>query len=747
MDITILRKYFLYICLGIGFLTEAQEQPEAADQKVGLVLSGGGAKGLAHIGVLKVIDSLGIKVDYIGGTSMGAIIGGLYASGYSAMQLDSLFKAVDFQKLIQDDLPRSARTFYEKEDAERYAITVPFENFKVSLPSGLSKGQNVFNLLAQLTEPVSDIDDFGELPIPFFCIATDVETGQQVKLDKGNLADAITASGAFPSLFEPVELDGRLLIDGGVSNNYPINLVKDMGATILIGVDVQDELRDRDQLTSAPGILLQINNYRTINDMKRKSLQTDVYIKPDIEDFTVISFDQGKKIIENGYVAALKKIENLNEVLSNQKQSYKRPAFKTAQDSIFIKEIQITGDQQYPRGYILGKLRINAPEKTTYEELDQGIKNLSATGNFKSIRYKFVKDGEGDILSMNMNQSELTSFIRLGVHYDNLYKSAALVNFTKKRLFFDNDVASLDLIFGDNLRYNFEYYLDKGRYWSIGLRSRYNSFKQNIQADIFDEQAEGVVELNKIELDVTDFTNQFYIETVIREEFSFSIGAEHKRLKYDTPNLSQNINNNENLTFDKSDYGSLFSQLKFDTYDSKYFPHRGLYFEGDGHLYLFSTDFNDNFSEFAVIKGQIGAAIPISEAFTFGIGSEMGFKIGISDVQSFDFVLGGYGNNLINNFIPFFGYDFLSFGGDSYIKGNLRADYEIFDRNHINFEANFANAGTSIFNEGEWFTEPNFSGYAIGYGLETFLGPIEIKYTWSPEGDVDNVFINLGFWF
>ncbi|NER17154.1 patatin-like phospholipase family protein [Spongiivirga citrea] len=740
-----LKKVLFVAFLCISLLGISQEQTEPLKQKIGLVLSGGGAKGLAHIGVLKVIDSLGIKIDYIGGTSMGAIVGGLYASGYTGNQLDSIFNAVDFAKVIQDNLPRSAKTFYEKEDTERYAVTVPFENFKVSFPSGLSKGQNVFGLIAQLTKHVSDVNDFRDLPIPFFCIATDVETGQAVKLDKGYLADAISASGAFPSLFEPFELDGQMLIDGGVTNNYPINLVKEMGATVVIGVDVQDDLRNREQLKSAPDILLQINNYRTITDMKLKSLQTDVYIKPDISDFTVISFEEGTEIIRKGKIEALAEINKLKALQAKQDEPYIKEKLPSSAPEVFIKNVVVLGDQKYPRGYVTGKLRINTPDTISFEKLDQGISNLAATGNFKSIRYRFQQTKDIDNLILYLNKSEGSSFLRFGLHYDNLYKSAAMVNFTKKRLFLDNDVASLDLILGDNLRYNFEYYIDKGRYWSIGLRSRYNSFKQNIQADVLTDDMGLMLGLNKIELDVSDFTNQFYIETVIKEEFSFSVGAEHKRLKYDTPNLSDN--SDENLVFDNSDYGSVFSQLRFDTYDSKYFPHRGLYFEGDGHLYLFSSDFNDNFSEFAVVKGEIGAAIPVSDQLTVGLGSSMGFKIGISDVQSFDFVLGGYGNNLINNFMPFFGYDFLSFGGDSFIKGNIKLDYEFFDKNHINFEANYANAGISIFNDGEWFTEPNFSGYAIGYGLETFLGPIEIKYAWSPEGKNDNVFFNLGFWF
>ena len=198
--------YILILLLATSIFAQDKAQE---DLKVGLVLSGGGAKGLAHIGALKVIEEAGIRVDYIGGTSMGAIIGALYASGYSANQLDSIFNIVDFNTLIQDDIPRSAKTFYEKDESEKYAITLPFDHFQIGFPSGLSKGQNVYNLLSKLTLHVSDIDDFSKLPIPFFCVATDVETGKEVILDKGYLPRAITASGALPSLFSPVVINDQ----------------------------------------------------------------------------------------------------------------------------------------------------------------------------------------------------------------------------------------------------------------------------------------------------------------------------------------------------------------------------------------------------------------------------------------------------------------------------------------------------------------------------------------------------------
>jgi len=213
--------------------------------KIGLVLSGGGAKGLAHIGVLKVIEEAGVKIDYIGGTSMGAIIGGLYASGYTATQLDSIFNNTDYDAVIQDFIPRSSKNFYEKANDERYAFALPFDKFKIGIPTALSKGLYNYNMITRLTANVRHERDFKKLPIPFLCIATDIETGQEVLLDKGFLAQSILASGAFPSLYSPLVIDGKYLIDGGVINNYPLDEVKKMGADIIIGVDVQDDLKDR----------------------------------------------------------------------------------------------------------------------------------------------------------------------------------------------------------------------------------------------------------------------------------------------------------------------------------------------------------------------------------------------------------------------------------------------------------------------------------------------------------------------
>jgi len=741
-----MKKHLLLILLLISFSGFCQDKEEV---KVGLVLSGGGAKGLAHIGALKVIEEAGIKIDYIGGSSMGAIIGALYASGYTANQLDSIFHEINFNILIQDDIPRSSKTFYEKEDTEKYALTLPFNNFKISFPSGLSKGQNIYNLISKLTLHLGDVRDFSKLPIPFFCIAANIETGEEVILDKGSLAKAVSASGAIPSVFSPVNIDGKILTDGGVVNNYPVAELRRRGAEIIIGVDVQDSLADREQLKSVFEILTQINNFRTIAHMEENIALTDVYIKPNIKGFSVLSFEKGSAIIDSGEVAARNKLKELKLIGAQHKsETISRIKIKPL-DSINISSLSIKGNNSYPRAYILGKLNLKYNSKYTIADLYRGINKLSATGNFNKINYSISTKADSYNLDLQLEESQNKTFLRLALHYDNLYKSGALINLTRKSSLVTNDVASLDVVLGDNFRYNFQYYIDKGYYWSFGVNSRYNSFNKGIPFDFVDANADvDGIGINKIEIDYQDYTNQFYVETQFQQTFSFGMGVEHKYLKISTETLGDFTEpGNPNGTFEKSSYYSAFGYLKLDSFDNKYFPTQGLFFDGDFHLYLFSSDYNNDFSEFSIAKGTVGYVFNPFQKFTTRISSETGFRIGQEGPNSLDFFLGGYGNDFINNFIPFYGYDFISISGDSYIKAMIELDYELFKNNHIIASANFANVENGLYSTGNWLSTPDYTGYALGYGLETFLGPVEVKYSYSPEIEKNEWFISVGFWF
>ena len=718
----------------------AQESPKRP--KVGLVLSGGGAKGFAHIGVLKVLEEAGVTVDFIGGTSMGAVVGGLYASGYNAKQIDSIFQNTDFDKLLQDYIPRSSKSFYEKKNEELYAISLPFAKFKIGVPLALSKGLYNYNLLNRLTQPVRGISDFSKLPIPFVCIATDIETGKEVLLNKGNLSQCMLASSAFPSLFTPVEIDNHLLIDGGVTNNYPVEEVRKMGADIIIGVDVQDDLKDRKVLKEATRILVQISNIQMIEKMKQKKALTDIYIKPDIENYSVISFEDGQEIIRKGESATFGVYEKIKALAKDQQQFSRKPLRKCS-DSLYIKGVGMNDLDNYTRAYVIGKLGFNSNSKITNQDLNDGINTIDATQNFSGISYKLtrVNDKEDD-LNLLLTENNTKSFLKFSLHFDGLFKSAILTNLTYKKALFKNDVASLDVMLGDNFRYNFDYYIDNGYYISFGLKSKYNAFSRNILTDFNEGTTLLQLGINSININFSDFTNQAYIQTIIAEKFLFGLGFEYKHLRITSETLQRN-----SQKFENSGYTSSYAYLKFDTFDNNYFPTRGVSFSSDLQTYFASSNFTHQFNPFSILKGNFCFAKKIIKKTTAKFESEAGFSFGKESVSFFDFVLGGYGFTPINNFKPFYGYDFVSLSGNAYLKSALTFDYEFIKKNHFNLAVNVANIKDGLFQGVNWVSKPMYSGYALGYAIETPIGPVEIKHSWSPETNNQFTWFSVGFWF
>ena len=749
-----LCRYVIWLgCLlsfSIGFSQSIEREKPL---KVGLVLSGGGAKGLAHIGAIKVIEEAGVKIDYIGGTSMGAIVGALYASGYNSHQLDSIFRHLDFDKLIQDDFSRTSKTFYDKEDADRYVLSLPFDQYKISFPQALSGGQKVYNELVELLFPVKDVRDFSGLPIPFFCMATDIEKGASIVLNSGYLPEAIMASATFPSLFEPMELDGRLLLDGGVLNNYPIDEIRSLGANFIIGVDVQHELSERGSLGSATDILLQINNFRTVEAMENKSAMTDIYIRPNIDRFSVVDFDLGTEIALEGRKAAMDQLpalERLGLRQAREKIDKKWGGIDKNPSALTISYIEVNGIQNYSDDYVKGKLLFREGHSISFEELKNGINNLAATNNFKTIRYKMVEKTTGLGLILNLVENTNKTNIRFAAHYDKLYKSAALLNITQKNVLRKDDVASLDFIFGDYIRYQFDYYVDKGFNWSFGLSSKLDDFDFDIPYDVLSNNFRVVEDsnLNAISIDFTDITNQAYLKTVYQNAFSVLVGAEHKWLSFTSKTLfnDQNEAGSQNkFVLENSHFGSLYANLKFDTLDHLVFSSSGLFLEADFHSYFLSSDYNGNFNQFSIFKAKAMAAFTVADHWSVVLSPEVGVKSGSSGTKSLDFALGGFGAPQINNFIPFLGYDFISIPGDSFLKAYAKLDYEFSPRNHLFIAANIAKVTDDILRPGSFVRAPSYFGYGVGYGLESIVGPVQMVFSKSPLNGKGNLLFSVGF--
>ena len=703
--------------------------------KIGLVLSGGGAKGLAHIGVLKVIDSLGIKIDYIGGTSMGAIVGGLYASGYTGKQLDSIFSTLNIDDLVQDNIPRKSKLLFNKRNDDIYALSLPFKRLKLETPNALSKGFYNYNFLSKLTYHVRNTRDFKKLPIPFFCMATDIESGEEIVLNKGIFPQALIASSSVPSIFYPIEIEGKLLIDGGVTNNYPVEKLKELGAEYIIGVDVQEELKDRKELQGITTIFGQISNFNTQSQMKSKRKLTNVYIKPEIKGYTVLSLENGKKIIENGEYATRK---FLSELMKFENKAYQKPELKLIKDSIFIGNIGFTELKNYTRAYVLGKLRFKQNSKVSFEDFQNGIQNLSNTQNFSSVKYQF---NEKDIF-ISLRENKINTFLKFALHYDELYKSGAIINITQKKIISKNDMVSLDIILGDNFRYDFNYLIDNGYYFSFGINSTLNKFNKNVNS-AFGIQSYLNNTFEKINLDYSSLNTKVFLQTVFLRKFNIGGGIEFQNLILKSDNLKK-----VNKTIENSNYLSFNGYLNHDTFDDKYFPKKGWYLKSNFNYYFSSSDYTNQFSKFSISKTDLGIAFEPLKNISFAFQNEIGFKIGYSTLPYFDFALGGTGFRDNTNIRPFYGYDFLSISGNSYIKTSGTFDYEFFKRNHINLTYNASIVGDFIFKATKtWFNKPTYTGFGLGYGLETLIGPIELKYTWSPESHFSAFWVNLGFVF
>jgi NTE family protein len=415
---------------------------------------------------------------------MGAIIGALYASGYNANQLDSIVKSVNFSKVISNNLPRKAKPFYEKESGEKYALTLPVLNGRVGIPSAVTEGQNVMNLLTRLTQHVNDIKDFNELPIPFLCVATDLETGKQKVFNSGFLPLTVKASGSFPTLLAPVEIEGKLYSDGGIVNNFPVDEVRAMGADIIIGVDIQDGLKIKEELNSAPTILNQIVGFQMYQNLKEKRDRVDILIKPDMRNYNVVSFDEVEAIMKIGEEASQKFNSNFKQIAKLQQSKPKKKINFKKVEKFHINSIEVEGNQNYTRAYVLGKLNLKRRDTTSYKNLLASINNLYGTRNFESIQFNINEQENGTLINFKVKETPISNYFQIGAHYDDLYKTGILLNALTKHVLFKNDVLSLDFILGDHVRYNLNYFVDNGFYTSFGIKSRYNSFNTDVRFDV-----------------------------------------------------------------------------------------------------------------------------------------------------------------------------------------------------------------------------------------------------------------------
>ncbi len=740
---------YLFVLIPIFLLcfkTRAQEP-----LRVGVVLSGGGAKGVAHIGALRVLEEAGIRIDYIGGASMGGIVGGLYAAGWTVDQLDSLLRANDLAQVLRDEVRRDYQPFFSKRYGEKYALRLSFKDFKLALPPALSDGQQAFDFLSELTDRVAGIDEFSQLPTPFFCIGTDVENGEQVLLERGNLARAIRAGGSFPGLLAPVEVDGRLLTDGGVVNDFPAKEMREKGMDIVIGINVEAGLYDKQQLRSMEKIIEQIGSYQMMARSKEQIPFCDLVIRPDIDGYGVTSFDAVDTLVLRGERAARTQWDALVQIARAQQAAppprRQTPDLPTEDDDcpLYIHEVTVAGYPARSKRALLRKFPRPLPGEIGFDEFREGISALYATDQFQCIDYDFdLEPGGSRRLDMRLYlRPGYLSSLRLGLHYDPVYKSSLLLNGTFRNAGISNSVLSIDAIAGDKLRYNLHYYVGGARGPGIGLNSRLNTVDLRVDLPVRVDIG-GNVSVQNLLFDLTDLTQELYLNLASGNSFAAGLAAEFKFFKTATSQAVNYVTSN-NYIDEKGWYAAGKAFFYHDSRDRLFFPRKGLLAGAEvrGIHPLQSLKYEAGSAKLGWNIDLHGAlAYPLRSRLTALAALEIGYNLGVP-APPFRYFLGSVNRNLINNFRAFPGLAFAAVSGDNLVSGSLAGRYQVFKTHYLSVGGHIASvsAARAPFADGRGLLR----SASISYGIDTFLGPVELTYAVSNRGD--QWYFNLGYWF
>jgi NTE family protein len=435
------RKSVLFVvfCLGLSGFSSAQEPSSTAGvsrPRVGLVLSGGGARGAAHIGVLKVLEENNVPVDVIAGTSMGAVVGGLYASGLSAADIEKAMTSVDWQGAFRDRPARTDLNFRRKLEDQTYLVKFPLglKSGKFRLPRGLVQGQKLTQVLRGLTLPVAQIQSFDDLAIPFRAVATDIVTGDRVVLDHGDLTTAMRASLSAPGVFSPVDYEGRMLVDGGLSSNLPVDVAREMGVDILIVVDCGFPLLERGKLVSVATVsnqMLAILIRRNSAEQRKTLKDTDVLIDPALGDFSSLDFNEHVKAMRIGEEAARHQSERLS-ALSVPPEEFRRIVAARAARRSGLPTVDFLrvepGSERYA-GAIETLFAGQVGKPVNVPRLERRVRELYGQGNLEILDYQLVKrerpaDGSepepGYGLSFNSRRNSWgPNYLRFGLQLQN----------------------------------------------------------------------------------------------------------------------------------------------------------------------------------------------------------------------------------------------------------------------------------------------------------------------------------------
>lgn len=699
--------------------------------KIGLVLSGGAARGLAHVGVLKALEEQGIHIDAIAGTSMGAVIGGLYASGYKIDELEKLAMSIDWQEALSDAPAREDVPFRRKQDDRDFLVKQKLsfrDDGSLGLPLGVIQGQNLSLLLESLLAHSSDVRDFDKLPIPFRAVATDIVSGEKVVFRKGHLPQVIRASMSIPAVFAPVEINGQLLVDGGMVDNIPVDVAREMGVDMVIVVDIGTPLRGRKQLNTVFDILNQSITLmtRSNSEVQLASLHTDdVLIQPSLASFGVTDFGRSQDIIDAGYRAAQvleKRLASLRQPADMQLKAARSPE----QRNPIITAIKIENDSKIGDSVIRYYIRQPVGEPLDLGRLQRDMGTLYGLDYFEQVQYRVVHKGKEQTLVISARGKRSgTDYLRLGLNLSDDMRGDSAFNIgASYRVNGINTLGAEWLTrvqIGDQQELYSEFYqpLDAGSRYFVAPYIHAQS--QNIEAILENDPiAEYRLERYGFGLNVgRQIGNSGEIRLGIGEAWG---KADVRIGERDLPSAS----------FNEGFYDIKYS---FDSLDNVYFPHTG-------------EDIGLSVRQFEPALGSDESyrqwEFHLDKALSYGpntwiLGGRYGRTLDKAEVVTSSFLLGGARQ------LSGFRQDAISGQNISL----MRAVYyrRLTPRSYLPFDFPLY-AGASLERGRAWNNDNEFdSGYinaaSIFIGFDTPLGPLNFSYGFNDD-DQKALYLNLG---
>lgn len=740
-------KKFLHTLLAIVFawpiVVAAQEADVPARQKVAVVLSGGGAKGVAHIGALKVIEEAGIPIDMIVGTSMGAIVGGLYSIGYTTEQLDSMVMSQNWGLLLSDKPKRKNRAFSQREADTKYVLTVPFgKNFDDVMVGGLVKGSNLEMLFTDMMIGYHDTLSFDRLPIPFACVAADVVDGSEVVFHEGVLPVAMRASMAIPGFFTPVYTDDKVLVDGGVVNNFPTDVAREMGADIIIGVDVQAELRSKDELQGAPAIIGQLIDLSMQQRKYGRNVRlADVYMKVDVKGYSSASFNLPAldSLIRRGHEAADKEWNELVDLRNRicPDETYELPVRKpylslSERGHFKVRNISFGGLTDREKKWVLRKAKLHEGGEVDMEAIKRGISILNATQSYSDVYYTLCATNDPDFHDLDFHMTRVkNNSLNLGVNFDSEEIAAVLLNGTF-RFGKNNNPSRFSLTgrFGKRITAQADLFLYPGPMSNFNFTYAY----QHNDIVLYHEGRKFHNLIYNYHLTDIGYNEMNFW----RQNLKLSLGMRYEYF-IGLTNLSNSAYSDVVLPTPVTEgLISYYAGLQYESLDNHYFPHRGTMAAASYDLYT------DNFvqyrgnSAFSAIAFSWMTAFPLSNRFTF-IPYLYGRVMSGVDIPFWytNMIGGKWFSRYVPHQMQFDGIGFMEAIPNAFVAARLKGQQRIGRNHYVTATLNYALGDTDFFN---LFAGRQYFGASLNYGYDTRFGPLKVSFNWS------NVTRRLGFY-